>query len=113
MSFKIDISGALKGLAETEIKTRAAIGVYGNTAGKKLEATAKREAPWIDRTGDARKTIQGGHNWQGNKCAVYVAGNTEYFPYLELAHEKRYAILNPTVQKLTAEILNGMQNILK
>lgn len=113
MSFKIDISSVLKGLAEGEIKTRAAVGLYCDSAGKKLEATAKKEAPWTDRTALARQTIQGGKEWKGNKCNVFVSGNTNYFKFLEFAHEKRYAILYPTVKKMQNEIISGMRGILK
>jgi hypothetical protein len=156
MGFKIDIAGALKGLVEAEIKMKAAVGVYADSAGKKLEAWAKNppyhEKPgpkpteeeiimfktltkkgllknkktkidknsslgpvrykWEDHTSQARNTIQGGHEWKGNKCLIFVAGNTNYFPYLELAHEKKYAVLYPAVKTLSPEILKGMEGLL-
>ncbi|WP_096635820.1 hypothetical protein [Clostridium cochlearium] len=112
MSFKFDIESVLNGLSEFEMKSKAAIGVYADTAGKKLEDHAKKNAPWIDRTGLSRKTIEGGKQWEGDKCNIYVAGNTEQFPYLELAMDKQYSILNPTVNKLSPEILRGMNNLL-
>ncbi|KGG81068.1 hypothetical protein Y919_02560 [Caloranaerobacter azorensis H53214] len=112
MGFKIDIARALRGLAEAETKMKAAVGVYADSAGKKMEAHAKQNAPWTDRTGQARQTIEGGHEWQGNKCIVYVAGNKEYSPYLEFANEKKYATLYPTVKKMAPEILKGMAGLL-
>ncbi|BDR66727.1 hypothetical protein K144313037_p20010 (plasmid) [Clostridium tetani] len=112
MSFKFDIESVIDGLSEFEVKSKAAIGVYADTAGKKLEEHAKKNASWTDRAGLSRKTIEGGKQWEGDKCNVYVAGNTEHFPYLELAMDKQYSILNPTVNKLGAEILSGMNNLL-
>lgn len=112
LSFKVDISGALKGLVEAEVKTRAAIGIYANTAGKKLEAEAKKNAPWTDRTSHARQTIQGGHEWQGNKCKVLITGNKDYSPYLEFANEGKYAILYPTIKENSPQIIEGMKNLL-
>lgn len=112
MGFKIDIAGALKGLVEAEIKMKAAVGVYADSAGKKMEAHAKKNAPWFDRTGQARQTIEGGYEWQGSKCYSYVAGNKNYSPYLEFANEKKNAILYPTVKKMTPEILKGMEGLL-
>lgn len=108
----IDIEGVLQGLATFENRAMAAMKLYGDTAGKKLEKEAKDGAPWIDRTGLSRKTIQGGSQMEGDKCTVYVAGNTEQFPFLELAHDKKYATLQPSVDKLTPEILNGLNNLL-
>ncbi|WFD12011.1 hypothetical protein [Tepidibacter hydrothermalis] len=112
MSFRMDITGALKGLAEAELKMKAAVGLYANTAGKKLEGYAKQNAPWTDHTAQARQSIQGGHEWQGNKCNIFVAGNKEYSPFLEFCNEGKYAILYPTVRNYSAEIILGMQNLL-
>lgn len=113
MAFNVDIQGALKGLAESEIKMRAAVGLYADSAGKKLEAEAKQNAPWQDNSGDARRTITGGHEWQGDKCFTYVFGNMKYSPYLELCSEGNYAALYPAVKKLAPEILRGLSNLLK
>lgn len=112
MSFKINCEDILKGISEFEIKSKIAVDIYADTAAKKLEAKAKQDASWIDRTGLTRKTIEGGKQWQGDKCNVYVAGNTEQMPYLELAHDKKYATLKPSVENLSGEILRGMVNLL-
>ena len=112
MSFKINCEDILKGLSEFEIKSKVAMDIYADTACKKLEVEAKTNAPWNDRTGLSRKTIESGKQWEGDKCNVYVAGNTEQMPYLELANDKQYATLKPAVEKLSPEILRGMVNLL-
>ncbi|PRR77691.1 hypothetical protein CLLI_22550 [Clostridium liquoris] len=112
MGLKIDIEDVLNGLYGFEIKSKAAIGVYADTAGKKLEKHAKDNAPWTDRSGLARKTIEGGKQWEGDKCNVYVAGNMPYSPFLELCNDKRYTALKPAVDQLSPEILRGMNNLL-
>ncbi|WP_354088145.1 hypothetical protein [Clostridium algidicarnis] len=113
MSFNFNIESVINGLSEFEMKSKAAIGVYADTAGKKLEDHAKNNTKWTDRTGLSRKTIEGGKQWEGDKCNVYVTGNTEQFPYLELAMDKQYSILKPTVNKLSPEILKGLNKILE
>ncbi len=113
MSFRIDPTKALKGLVEAELKAKAKIGLYCDAAGKKLESEAKENAPWTDRTGDARKTIQGGKEWEGDKCIAYIAGNKDYSEYLEFANEKKHAVLWPTVNKMQDEIIKGMKNIIE
>lgn len=112
MSFKVDISGVLKGLDDVDRKLKAAVALYSDTAGKKLEQEAKTKAGWTDRTALARQTIQGGYEWQGPVCYIYVTGNTDYFPYLELANEKRFAVLYPTIQQMQPSILKGLDNLL-
>ena len=57
MSFKFDASKLIKGIAEREIKTRAALGLYADTVAKKMETHAKSNKPWVDRTGMAKQSL--------------------------------------------------------
>jgi hypothetical protein len=109
---RLDIQSVLTGLTEFEVKAKVAIELYANTAAKKLENEAKNNGPWTDRTGLSRKTITSGTQWDGNKCGIFISGNTAQFPYLELAMDKKYATLQPAVNKLSPEILRGMNNLL-
>ena len=111
--FNLDITDIIRGLTEFEVMSRAALEIYGDTAGKKLEAEAKRNAPWTDRTGLSRKSIKGGSQWEGNKCIVYLSGNTAQFPFLELAHDKKYAVLQPTINRMAPDILRGLKILFK
>lgn len=113
MNFRMDISNVLRGLSETEIRTKVAVGVLADTASNKMEQHAKINAKWTDRTAISRQTIKGDKKWIGNKCNVYIAGYTQQFPYLELANEKKYAILKPTIDKFTPEVMRSLNNILR
>ena len=99
--------------SDAEKKMRAAIGLYANTAAKKMEADAKRNAPWTDRTGNARNSIQGDFGWEDDSAKIVLSGNVDYSVYLELAHEKKWAILKPTIDKNAPEILKGYQKLVK
>lgn len=112
MAFRVDIEGAVRGLSEAKLRTMFAVEKYGRVAAAKLEQVAKDEAPWQDRTGNARQTIAGVADWAADTFRVGIAGNMNYSVYLELANEKKYAILWPTINKMTPEILRGMGNIL-
>lgn len=112
MGFRVDISQVTKGLGEAKLKTMHAVEVYGRSAAAKLERVAKDEASWHDRTGLARQTITGVADWSGSKFRIGIAGNMNYFPYLELSMEKRFAILWPTIRKESPEILRGMKGLL-
>ncbi len=96
-----------------EQKMRAAIGVYADTAAKKMEGEAKANAKWTDRTSNARSSIQGDFNWKGNQSVIRLSGNVDYFVFLELAHGKKYSILSPTIQSHSTEILRGYQRLVK
>ena len=111
MSFKMDTSKLNLDLAAK--KVLASLELYANTAAQKLEADAKEKAGWTDRTSQARNSIQGSSGWDGDKLKVVVSANTDYAPYLELANEKQYAILKPTVDADSPEIIRGFQKLVK
>lgn len=111
MGFSVDSSDFLRGLESAQHRVKAAVELYADTAGKKLEAEAKKSAPWINRTGNARQTIQGGYTWRGDTCVIYVAGNMDYSVFLELCNEKRYATLWPALHKLEPQILRGFERL--
>lgn len=96
-----------------ERKMKAAIGLYADTAAKKMESEAKNKAPWTDRTSNARNSIQGNFGWKRNSAIITLSGNMNYFSYLELAMAKKYAILSPTIQANSTEIIKGYQRLVR
>ena len=94
-----------------EATVRAAIGVYADTAAKKMEAEAKQNAPWIDRTSNARNSIRGDFGWEGGKAVISLSGNMDYSVFLELAMEKKCAILVPTIERNATDILSAYRRI--
>lgn len=77
----------------------------------KMESYAKKNAPWTDRTTNARNSIQGVRKDNDGEVALGVRGNVSYFKYLEFAHGKKWAILKPTVDKFTPEIIDELKKI--
>jgi len=64
------------------------------------EQTAKANAPWTDRTGDARKLLKGEVIDDGETLGVRLLHRVEYGKHLETANDGRYAILKPTIEAL-------------
>ncbi|WP_313758560.1 hypothetical protein [Tissierella sp.] len=96
-----------------EKQIKAAIGVYADTAARKMEGHAKEKAPWEDRTSNARNSIQGDFGWKGDQAIITLSGNVDYFVYLELAMAKKHAILIPTIHQVSIEILQGYQRLVR
>lgn len=94
-------------------KIRAAIALYGQSAALKMESAAKNNAPWTDRTSNARNSIQGQFSMLGNTARITISGNTDYFVFLELANEKRWAVLSPTLESYAADVIAGYQKVVK
>lgn len=83
MQINFDPSKVLSGLVTANEKYRRAIELYGNTAALKLEAKAKKDAPWTDRTSNARQTIKGVCGWGGVSASITTTGTGEFTPYGE------------------------------
>ena len=113
MSFKFDASNLIKGLAEREIKTRAALGLYADTVAKKMEAHAKSNKPWVDRTGRAKQSLNSSWKWVGDVARVELSHGVYYGIYLELCNEKKYAIIKPTIDIISPQAIRGLNKILK
>lgn len=113
MSFKFDANNLIKGLAEREIKTRAALGLYADTVAKKMETHAKGNKPWTDRTGRAKQSLNSSWKWVGDIARVELSHGVSYGIYLELCNEKRYAIIKPTIDTVSPQAIRGLGKILK
>lgn len=107
------MSDMVKKMAEHESKLQKAVLLYGETCGLKLEAEAKEEAPWTDRTGNARNSIRGGADPYADGAKIYLSGNMEYSKWLEIANDGDYAILEDTVSSNAEGILKGLNKILE
>lgn len=113
MSFKFNANDLLKGLAEREIKTRASLGLYADTVAKKMESHAKSNKPWTDRTGRAKQSLNSSWGWRGDVARVELSHGVDYGVYLEFCNEKKYAIIKPTIDKISPEAIRGLNKILK
>lgn len=113
MSFKFDASKLIKGIAEREIKTRAALGLYADTVAKKMETHAKSNKPWVDRTGRAKQSLNSSWKWVGDVARVELSHGVHYGIYLELCNEKKYAIIKPTIDIISPQAIRGLNKILK
>lgn len=110
---KIDSSELLKNLEKMENKSEFAIRMYAQEGAKKFENYAKKNRPWVDRTGHARQRLLGWVERTSNFVRIYIGHGVEYGIHLELGHEKKYSILQPTINKVSEEVLEGFKNLLR
>ncbi len=87
------------------------LNMYCNTVAKNpLEEDAKNNAPWTDRTGQARQRLTAYvTKIQPGVYEITLAHGVSYGIWLELAHEKRFATIMPTINKDQKEIMNGLK----
>lgn len=98
--FKMDFSKLSDSLSELNDKTKLAIDAFADTGAKKLEAYARENARWQNRTGHARQRLSGDYIEVVNGIKLRLAHGVDYGKWLELAHEKKYSIIPETIEKV-------------
>ncbi len=115
MSIRIDsgsLETTLKGMENVKAKLFDALLVVSKSASKQMEAYAKQNAKWTDRTGNARQLLTGDADWLDSKTLeIALAHQVDYGVWLELAHQKKYAILDEAIKAKTPELMNAYKKL--
>lgn len=112
-SFTLDMSNILKSIVEKQAKTMAALGVYGDSVAKEMEAYAKSNRVWTDRTSDARDRLKGDSKSMGTRVRCSISHGVDYGIYLEMCNEGKYRILKPTIDTVGPKAVKGLDKIFK
>jgi hypothetical protein len=81
-----------------------------------LQSSARTTAPWVDRSGDAREGL--GAAGLVDLAArdivrIYLFHTASYGPYLERSRGGKYAVIMPTLERLTPSIWAILESIFK
>lgn len=113
MSITLNSSDFLNNLAEIEQRVLQGTRLYAETSSQKLVAYAKENRPWHDVTALSRQTISAEVQSSGaNQKIILKGGTTSHFIYLETAREGKYAIIKPTMIKLSPGIIVGWRRVI-
>lgn len=77
--------------------------VFLNSANEVL-SYAKANAPWTDRTGNARSGLDVSVDDNGGEISLQLYHTVDHGLWLELIQNGRFAIIMPTLQKYAPEI---------
>lgn len=113
LEFSTDISDLLKGIYMIDKKADLAVKMLADTNAEVMESDAKEQAPWTDRTGLARKTLRGYVEERPTGYRIILSHGVNYGIWLELANEKRYAIVEPIVRLTSPYIMRDFENLLE
>lgn len=89
-----------------------ALGIYADTAARMLQDHMKSTAPWTDQTGEARRRLSAKSEKVENGYQITLAHGVDYGINLELDHEKRYAVIQPTILEKSNEVMQGFEGLL-
>lgn len=93
----------------------AGVLMYANTEALRLQNEMKSNAPWTDRTAHARQSLTAfAYKEKPDTVTIKLThgATVPYGIYLELAHEKKYAIIQPTIRNNQYTILQSFQYLL-
>lgn len=111
---KFDLSGMVSGLVDCESKADMAIRMLAEQGALQLQNSARENRKWTDRTGHARQRLTGYVGKIPEGYRITLAHGVDYGIWLELAHEKRFAIIPQTIEYVgTFEIMPGFQRLIE
>lgn len=77
----------------------------------RVEGYARDNAPWTDRTGNARTGLRARPQHESRSHSIVVFHSVPYGIWLEIRFEGRYAIILPTVQIQGRELMAFMKGL--
>lgn len=111
---KMDISDMEAKLEMMGTRADAAVRVFAEQGATKLRSYAQSHAPWTDRTGSARQRLNAYVSAINHGYRITLAHGVEYGIWLELAHEKRFAIIPQTIDYVGAnQIMPAFERFLE
>jgi hypothetical protein len=110
--FYFDSKSLLGGLEEMSKKQLAPL-LKLETEAKRLEDYSKQKAPWTDRTGQARRSMNASVSTIDKGYRITLAHGVDYGVWLEFAHEKRFAIIMPAIKAKGPEIVKSFENFME
>lgn len=111
--FKYNESTLSNGLDRMSTKLGAVVLLYASTKAVELEAKMKQNRPWTDRTGMAKATLNARVSRPDNNTVrITLAHGVEYGIQLELAHEKNYAIIGPTIEQEGPRMVTDLNDLM-
>ena len=94
-------------------KLGALILMYASTKASELQSKMQLNRPWTDRTGMAKATMRARVTRPDDKTIrILLSYGVEYGIWLELAHEKNFAIIAPTIREESPRVVEDLNGIL-
>ena len=115
MAFQLDYnnSNLKKNLDKMSVKLGAVILMYSATKASEIQAKMKINRPWTDRTGMAKALLNAKVSQPNdNMIRITLSHGVNYGIWLELAHEKNYAIIAPTIREEGPRIVEDLNNLM-
>lgn len=107
-----DMDDIRKNISMIPSRTEDALMAFGKTAAADLQGIAQRERPWTDRTAHARQRLKGYCEKTESGIRIYLAHGVNYGVHLEFGHEKRYAVIYPTLRREAPGVMKACRKLI-
>ena len=112
-NFTINIDELSQNLDEFQDRLKYAVQMYASTKANELEALMKANRKWTDRTGMAKVRLNASISEPDeNTIRITLAHGVEYGIWLELANEKNFAIIAPTLSQQGPRVIEGLNDLM-
>lgn len=101
-----------RGIAQFEMKMRQGIMEFAEDFAREIEEYARANAPWEDRTGDARAGLTAEAQETNSSTTITLYHTVEYGVWLEIRWSGKYAIVLPTLEKMGPKLFNRMEGMM-
>lgn len=93
---------------------RAGVEGVSKIAASQAQNYARTHKRWNDITGNARAGLNGGSFWETMAILkIFMAHSVDYGVYLELAHDRKYQILEEAINKVKDDWFNAVKKIME
>lgn len=115
MGFKWDVAPNQTLPQMTEAYTRAIFQSGRRIAyeqAEEMEQYAKANAPWTDRTGDARERLHATVEETGPIGTIVLSHGVSYGLWLEISNGGRFSVIAPTIDVFGPRVMRSLQNMI-
>ena len=100
-------------LAKADTRAKAFLFTAAKYHARRGQTYARENAPWKDRTSNARNGLVGQGFKDRNIFGFVIAGTVTYQPFLETRFSGRYAIILPTLKHEGPEFMKTASRMLE
>lgn len=77
----------------------------------KVQSDARTNAPWTDRTSNARNGLMAQANNRGTVHEIVLFHSVPYGPWLEVRNSGRFRIIVPTIEKMGPIVMGALTGL--
>lgn len=97
------------GAATLVLKMRVGLAAMTTGFAREVQEYARENAPWEDRTGDARSGLTAKGEQRLTSYTITLYHTVDYGIWLEVRWDGKYAIILPTIEHMGHELMDRLQ----